>query len=235
MIAAVVLSAGLSTRMGGRSKGLLRFDARDVFVTRIVRTFREAGVDTVAVVLGHQADELAAVVNASGLEPRVVVNARYQEGQFTSVLAGLDAVDGPDVEAVLLALVDAPAFSASTVRAVMNRFRESGAPIVRAVRGDDHGHPVLISRALFQQLRDADPAFGAKPVVRRHASASGDVPVDDDGAFLDVDTPADYDALMTTITANLDAQAASLPTPTSGDDAGPPHPARTHGRRTAHD
>ena len=205
MIAAVVLSAGLSTRMGGRSKGLLRFDARDVFVTRIVRTFREAGVDTVVVVLGHQADELAASVAASGLEPRVVVNARYQEGQFTSVLAGLDAVDGPDVDAVLLALVDAPAFSASTVRAVMDRFRESGAPIVRAVRGDDHGHPVLISRALFDQLRNADPAFGAKPVVRGHASAAGDVPVDDSGAFLDVDTPADYDALMTTLSAARDA------------------------------
>lgn len=205
MIAAVVLSAGLSTRMGGRSKGLLRFDARDVFVTRIVRTFREAGIDTVAVVLGHQADELAAAVAASGLAPRVVVNARYQEGQFTSVLAGLDAVDGPDVDAVLLALVDAPAFSASTVRAVVDRYRDSGAPIVRAVRGDDHGHPVLISRVLFDQLRNADPAFGAKPVVRGHASAAGDVPVDDAGAFLDVDTPADYDALMAKLDAARDA------------------------------
>lgn len=190
--------------MGGRSKGLLRFDARDVFVARIVRTFKEAGLDTVAVVLGHQADELEAAVAASGLEPRVVVNARYQEGQFTSVLAGLDAVDGPGVEAILLALVDAPAFSASTVRAVIERFRESGAPVVRAVRGDDHGHPVLISRALFQQLRDADPAFGAKPVVRGHASATGDVPVDDPGAFLDVDTPADYDALMAAIGSTRD-------------------------------
>lgn len=156
-------------------------------------------------VLGHQAEEVSAVIAASGLAPQVIVNPHYLEGQFTSVLAGLDAVDGPDVDAVLLALVDAPAFAASTVRAVMTRFARSGAPIVRAVRGDDHGHPVLISRALFQALRQADPAFGAKPVVRGHASAAGDVPVDDDGAFLDVDTPADYDALMRKVSATRDS------------------------------
>ena len=54
MIAAVVLAAGLSTRMGGRPKGLLPFDSRDTFVSRIVRTFNEAGVADVVVVVGHE-------------------------------------------------------------------------------------------------------------------------------------------------------------------------------------
>jgi CTP:molybdopterin cytidylyltransferase MocA len=91
--------------------------------------------------------------------------------------------------------VDAPLFSSDTVRRVVERFEESHSPVVRAVRGDDHGHPVLIGRALFEALRTADPAFGAKPVVRGNVSAAGDVEVDDAGAFIDIDTPEDYAAL----------------------------------------
>lgn len=195
MTSAVVLSAGLSTRMGGEPKGLLRFDDRDTFVTRIVRTLNDAGVSDVVVVLGHEAGRVAAAVARSGLSARCVVNPDYERGQFSSLLVGLDAVDRPGVDALLLSLVDAPLFAASTVRAVVQRFEQTHAPVVRAVRGAEHGHPVLIGRALFDQIRKADPSFGAKPVVRGHASADGDVPVDDPGAFVDIDTPDDYATL----------------------------------------
>ena len=192
MIAAIVLSAGLSTRMGGVPKGLLRFDDRDRFVTRIIRTLNEAGIADVVVVLGHEAARVAAVVEQSGLSARCVVNGEFREGQLSSLRAGLDAIDRPEVEAVLLSLVDAPLFAASTVRAVVQRFEQTLAPVVRAVRGSEHGHPVLIGRAIFAELRQVRPSHGAKPVVRGHASAQGDVPVDDPGAFVDIDTPDDY-------------------------------------------
>lgn len=192
MIAAIVLSAGLSTRMGGVPKGLLRFDDRDRFVTRIIRTLNEAGITDVVVVLGHEAVHVAAVVEQSGLSARCVVNGGFREGQLSSLRIGLDAVDRPDVDAVLLSLVDAPLFAASTVRAVAERFEQTQAPVVRAVRGSEHGHPVLIGRALFDAIRRAEPSHGAKPVIRGHASAGGDVQVDDPGAFVDIDTPDDY-------------------------------------------
>jgi molybdenum cofactor cytidylyltransferase len=195
MVAAVVLSAGLSTRMGGQPKGLLRIDARDTFVTRIVRTLNDAGIATVVVVVGHEGARVAAAVEQSGLLARCVVNPHYQQGQLSSLLAGLDAIDDPGVDGFLLALVDAPLFAASTVQAVVRRFEETHTPVVRAVRGAQHGHPVLIGRALFERLRAADPAYGAKPVVRAHASAEGDVVVNDPGAYIDIDTPEDYAAL----------------------------------------
>ncbi len=195
MIAAVVLAAGLSTRMGGAPKGLLPFDERDTFVTRIVRTFVEAGITDIVVVVGHDAPRVRAAINESGLPVRVVVNAAYQQGQFSSLLAGLDAVERPDVDALLLTLVDAPLFAASTVDAVVRRFDETRAPVVRAVRGGEHGHPVLIGRSLFAAIRACDPKAGAKSVVRGHASAAGDVPVEDPGAYIDIDTPAEYAAL----------------------------------------
>ena len=182
--------------MGGEPKALLRIDDRDTFVTRIIRTFNEAGILDVVVVIGHEGSRVEAVARHSGLSPKVITNPAYTSGQFSSLLVGLNAVDRPDLTAVMLALVDAPLFSASTVKALVQRFEETHAPVVRAVRGDQHGHPVLIARSLFDAIRHADQSQGAKPVVRGHASAEGDVPVDDRGAFIDIDTPADYAALL---------------------------------------
>jgi molybdenum cofactor cytidylyltransferase len=191
VIPAVILAAGLSTRMG-RSKPLLRLKEGDTFVTRLVRSFTEAGVDDVVVVLGHEADAVAGTIIESGVAARLVVNEAYKTGQLSSVLRGLNAIDRPGVKAMLLTLVDVPLVSPSTIRAVIDRYKTTRAPIVRPVRGDEHGHPVLIDRSLFPLLRTADPATGAKPVVRAHVSAAGNVTVDDDGAFVDVDTLHEY-------------------------------------------
>ncbi len=182
--------------MGGRPKALLPLDG-DTFISRIVRTFEEAGVDDVVIVLGHEADAIGAALTRDRVRARVVINDRYRSGQFSSVLRGLDAIDRPGVAAMLMTLVDVPLVSPSTVRAVLERFRETGAPIVRPVRGDEHGHPVLIGRALFGPLRTADPATGAKPIVRAHVSPAGDVSVTDTGAFRDVDTDDEYVRLLT--------------------------------------
>jgi molybdenum cofactor cytidylyltransferase len=195
MIPALVLAAGLSTRMG-RPKAMLPLGTRETFLTRIVRTLQSAEVADVVVVLGHEADSIAESLERHRLNPRVVFNPDYQSGQLSSVLAGLDTVDRPGVSAMLLTLVDVPLVSATTVRLVVDRYRETLAPIVRPVRGVQHGHPVLIDRSLFEKLRKADPAVGAKAVVRAQVSAAGDVPVDDDGAFLDIDTPEEYSRIL---------------------------------------
>jgi molybdenum cofactor cytidylyltransferase len=195
MIPAVVLAAGKSTRMG-RSKALLPLPSGATFLTTIIRTFEAAGVDDVVVVLGHDAEAIAASIAAHGLAPRLVVNREYESGQFSSLLAGLRAIDRPGVQAMLLTLVDVPLVSSDTVKAVVERYRARRVPIVRPVSGTRHGHPVLIDRSLFGALRGADPATGAKPIVRAHVSPAGDVTIDDEGAFLDVDTPEDYERVV---------------------------------------
>ena len=199
MIAAIVLAAGRSSRMGA-AKALLPVDDRDTFLSRIVRTFHEAGVDRIVVVLGHDASALIERLRATGLSAEVVVNAGFDAGQLSSLLTGLDRIDAradaAEVEGVLLTLVDAPLVAEETVRAVIERYRTTGAPIVRPVRGDEHGHPVLIDRSLFPLLRAADPAGGAKPIVRAHVSREGDVEVNDEGAFLDIDTPEEYERVF---------------------------------------
>ena len=196
VIPAIVLAAGKSSRMG-RLKANLPVSASpgndvDTFLTHIVRTLLDAGIDDVVIVLGHEMDAVLRSFAESGLPARFVENADYASGQLSSLVAGLRVVDRPGVVATLVTLVDIPFVSVATVRAVVERYQRTHAPIVRPTRGGRHGHPMLVDRALFDDLRHADPNEGAKRVVRAHATAEGDVEVDDEGAFADIDTPEDY-------------------------------------------
>src|SRR6476660_6387585 len=124
VIPAIVLAAGRSSRMG-RAKATLPAGDGHTFLTRIVQTLLDAGVDDVIVVVGHDADAIAGSFSGSGLPARFVVNRDYDRGQLSSLLAGLNAIDRPGVTAVLVTLVDVPLVSASTVRAVMDSYRRS--------------------------------------------------------------------------------------------------------------
>ena len=180
----------------GRPKATLPLSAGDTFLTRIVRTFRDASVEDVVVVVGHGAGEIIASFADVDVSARFVENPGYEQGQLSSLIAGLQVVDRPGVVAALVTLVDVPLVSAATVRAVVDRYRQTHAPVVRPVRGKEHGHPVLIDRSLFDAIRRADPAVGAKPTIRANVSPAGDVPVEDAGAFADADTPDDYARLL---------------------------------------
>ena len=175
----------------GRAKAMLPLGG-ETFLTRIVRTFLDAGVDDVVVVLGHEADAIVASFAQSGLPARFVVNPAYDRGQLSSLAAGLAFVDRPGVVAALVTLVDVPLVTSATVRAVIDCYRRTRARVVRPTSGVRHGHPLLIDRSLFTALCAADPETGAKPVVRAHASTAGDVSVEDEGAFTDIDTVDDY-------------------------------------------
>src|SRR5438477_7501278 len=113
MIPGLVLSAGRSSRMG-RAKATLPL-GDGTFLTRIVATYLDAGVDDVVVVVGHEAQAIVESFSASGLPARFVVNADYDRGQLSSLVAGLAVVDRPGVAAVLMTLVDVPLFSTATV------------------------------------------------------------------------------------------------------------------------
>ena len=115
---------------------------------------------------------------------------------MSSLVAGLALIDRPGVVAALVTLVDVPLVSASTVRAVIERYRQTHAPVVRPTSGSRHGHPLLLDRSLFDELRAADPATGAKPIVRAHASPRGDIEIADEGAFTDIDTAEEYQQLL---------------------------------------
>ena len=196
VLSAIVLAAGDSTRMGSPKAALLTPDGVS-FITRIVQTLRQAGVDDLVIVTGNHHD---AVIDALTRDcvmpaPRVVRNPDPSRGQLSSLLAGMDAVITPRTDALMMTLVDVPLVRVSTVAAVIAEWRRTRAPIVRPAIGDRHGHPVIFDRAVLDEIRRAPLDAGAKSVVRAHEHALVNVPVDDEGCVRDVDTPSDYAAL----------------------------------------
>jgi molybdenum cofactor cytidylyltransferase len=198
MIPAVVLAAGKSTRMG-RLKATLPIGDSETFLSRIVRSYHEAGIEDVVIVVGHDAELVRASLATDEIGVRFIENPAYESGQFSSFVKGLDAVDRPGVSAALVTLVDVPLVSAATISTVVEHYRRTRAPIVRPTRGNEHGHPVLIDRAVFGALRRADAATGMKPIVRAHASQIGDIAIDDPGAFIDIDTVEEYRRVIETM------------------------------------
>ena len=192
MIRAIVLAAGASSRMGQAKAALPLGTTGDTVVARVVATLLAAGLPSVAVVAGAHIDAVRAAMPRFEPRARVVEHLGWAQGQLSSLLAGLAAVDGPNLEAILVTLVDVPLVRPDSVAAIVHAWRQSRAPIVRPVDGDRHGHPVIFDRAVFDDLRRADPAIGAKAVFAAHASRRLDVPIQDDGAFVDIDTPTDY-------------------------------------------
>jgi len=194
MIPALILAAGRSERMR-RSKALLPIgEGGDTFIARLISAFRDADTDDVVVVLrpdDHQVRRVAETCAA-----RIVENPDADRGQLSSLITALDAVDRPGVNAILIMPVDIPMVRADTIRAVKAAFLSSAAPVARAVHNGQHGHPVIFGRRVFDELRRADPHTGARAVVHAHAHDLLNVEVEDPGILRDVDTPEDYDRLI---------------------------------------
>jgi molybdenum cofactor cytidylyltransferase len=189
MIAAIVLAAGTSSRMGRQKLTLPMADGRPL-VRVAVEQVLLAGVDDAVVVLGRDADAVALAL--APLPVRTVVNPRYAEGQSTSLRAGLDALR-PGTEAAVIALGDQPLPDPAVIRRLVATFRASGCPIAAPVYRDGRGNPVLFGAALFDELRAVTGDRGGREVIARDPARVAEVPVDTPMPA-DIDTPEDYDA-----------------------------------------
>jgi molybdenum cofactor cytidylyltransferase len=189
-VAALILAAGESTRMG-RLKLLLPWDGSPLIAWQVEQV-RQAGADEIVVVLGHAAEEVRAVVPAG---VRIVVNDAYKDGRATSLRRGAEGLDD-SIEAILILNVDQPR-PAWVTRLVLKRWRETHAPIVLPRFAGHSGHPVLIDGALLPELRAVDEAtFGLRAVMQRHAAEGIEIEIDNDAPNVDLNTPSDYEAAL---------------------------------------
>ena len=192
-IAALLLAAGESTRMG-RLKQLLPWQDEPLIAWQ-VRQLREAGADDVVVVLGHAAEEIRPAVPA---EARVVVNEAYKQGRATSLKRGAEALPD-DVEAVLILSVDQPRPSWLS-RLLIERWRSERALIVSPRFTRRFGHPILVDGSLVQELREVtDETLGLRAVIDRHVDRAASISVSNDAVDVDLNTPDDYERALNTL------------------------------------
>ena len=185
MIAAVMLAAGLARRMG-RQKLLLQLQGKPVVrwsVEHIV-----SHVEDVVVVTGPEDTAIRQALE--DLPVRFAVNPRPQDGQGTSIAAGIAALK-PWTTAALIALGDQPRMPAAVVPALLDAFRRSGKAIVAPVYQGIQGTPVLFSSEVFGELRALTGDAGARAVVKVNPERVEAVAFDL-AMPPDVDTPEDY-------------------------------------------
>ena len=189
MIAAVILAAGLSRRMG-QAKLLMLLDGRAI-VRHAVEAVLSGGVDSVWVVSGPATEPIA--VALAGLDVQIVVNPAPEEGQAGSVRVGIAALP-PAAESVLIALGDQPMLPPSIVPALLAARRATDKPIVAPRYRDGQGNPVLFKRALFPELLELQGDQGARPIIQKDPARVEWVDLDL-AMPADVDTPGDYEKI----------------------------------------
>lgn len=181
----VVLAAGESQRMQRRKAGL--DIGGETFLERAILTLR-GGCRHVYVVVG--ADEAAAQTPADEAVD-VVVNERRGSEQVDSLRAALRQLPA-DSAGVLVLPVDVPLVRPETAASVVSAAARGSGVIWVPVHGDVAGHPVLIGSALYGELLNEDMPEGVRTLMARHTEGVREVPVDDAGILIDIDTPDDY-------------------------------------------
>src|SRR5581483_276693 len=181
-VAAIVLAAGQSSRMGF-PKALLPID-HETFLGRIVGTLARSRVDDVYVVLGSESERIQAQVNVH--PARVVLNPDWPQGQLSSLVAGLRAASAEAYDAVIMALVDHPLIESAVVDAIVSAYEATGRAIVVPVHDGRRGHPVLFAARLVPELLAAPLDQGARAVVRAHADEVLEVPTPAPGILADI-------------------------------------------------
>ena len=186
-VAAVVLAAGLSSRMG-QSKALLPWDGRTV-IEAIVARLLAARLSEIVVVTGHRGEEVAQVL--AKLPVQIVHNPDYAQGEMLSSLqAGLRAL--PDSTAACLVVMgDQPSLDGRVLGRVLAAYAEGRGEIVLPVYRGERGHPVLIARRFWPELLALDSG-APRDVIRRYPEQTALVEVNTDSILRDIDTPEKY-------------------------------------------
>jgi molybdenum cofactor cytidylyltransferase len=185
-VSAVVLAAGRSTRMGGPNKLLAELNGKKL-VRIVAEQVLASKAKEVIVVTGHQAELVEKAL--AGLHVTFVRNAGFADGLAGSVKAGITAVP-KEADGAVICLGDMPMISSELIDHLIDAFApDRGNLIAVPVSEGRRGNPVLWSRRFFNELMTLDGDVGARHLIAKHNEAVAEVPVEGDGAFLDIDTP----------------------------------------------
>lgn len=189
-VTAVILAAGSSRRMG-RPKPLIPVGGRPL-LARVLETVRRSLVTETIVVLGHAADRIRKAVPLRDVV--VVENPDHRRGMSTSLRAGVRAASRA-ADAYLIVLGDQPFVASETLNTLISSWQSNGPRILIPTFRGRRGNPVLLDRSLAGEICRIRGDVGFRSVFTRHADDIRELPVDDPGVLLDLDTPRQFKAL----------------------------------------
>ena len=190
MMAAIVLAAGQSRRMG-RNKLLLPF-GRSTVIETIVTEVQSGEVNDTVVVTGYERERIEAQL--ARYPVRCVFNPDYARAEMlASVQVGLRAL-AENIEAALIVLGDQPRIQRDIIRRVIEAYRP-GALIIPSFERR-RGHPILLDRSIWPDVLAAPIEATLRDVINAHAECIRYVEVESDSVLRDIDTPDDYAQAM---------------------------------------
>ena len=189
MIAAVILAAGRSRRMG-QPKMVLPW-GRLTVIGQVISAFQSAGIRDILVVTGGAREQVEKAVAPYSI--RTIHNSEYEQGEMLSSLQlGVGAMN-PEVEAALIALGDQPQLQEETVRLVSEAYQRTGSGLVVPSFQKRRGHPWLVARPLWEELLSLRSPASPRDFLNRHSADILYVNVDTPSILTDLDTPQDYE------------------------------------------
>lgn len=191
-VTAILLAAGLSSRMGAQNKLLMPIRGAPL-IRRVAGTYLDAIDGPVTVVTGFEAERVTAALQ--GLTVRFVHNDRFAEGQPRSVATGL--AHAPDAELLLVGLGDQPLLTPQDLKALIAAHEAGDSEKITIPRqGERRGNPVLIPRALRHRLTENPDRPGCMRFTRDHPEHVQAAHLSAPGFYTDIDTPEDYARLV---------------------------------------
>jgi molybdenum cofactor cytidylyltransferase len=194
MISAILLAAGESRRMGGDFKPLLKWGTRTV-IGACIDNLKRSRVDEIIVVLGFRESEIRSRLAGAGVQ--FAINREYSKGMLSSLKTGLPLVS-PRCEGVLVGLVDQPMVGPDVINPLVISFGDYEKRISVPTYQGQHGHPIVISRDLEDEIMKLDEANpdGLKAIIEAHRHEIQEVPVESSAILEDIDSPEDYTRLV---------------------------------------
>ena len=221
-IGAVILAAGMSSRMG-ETKQLLRL-GEHTLLDQVLANVRASGVDEIVLVLGHAAEKI--MDSVTGENVKIAINRAYREGMGTSLRMGLSALPS-GIDAALIVLADQPFVRPATLKQLMDQYRKSNAQIVIPMYKGFRGNPVLLDHSVFPEVMALNGDIGCRALFGNHLEGIVKVSVEDLGILLDLDSKDDLEKLKHFGQGTTDEEALLGATDLKGreiPDAGNPSP-----------
>jgi molybdenum cofactor cytidylyltransferase len=186
-VAALLLAAGQSRRMGTLNKLLIGIDGKPM-VRHVAEAVQASQARPIIVVTGHQRDKVEAALSGLGIA-RFVFNPDYAKGLSTSLKQGIAALP-KGTEAAVVCLGDMPKVAAGEIDRLIAAFNPvEGRAICVPTRRGKRGNPVLLASRLFQELANVSGDIGARDLIAAHPELVAEVEMEGDGILLDIDTP----------------------------------------------